>query len=152
MGVRSFNLGQDCTIDIVSSDNRTFTFSTLGADLMSFDADPEDNLVTIKPISSGGYERRRIERTAWKGTIVVARVNSDFETLEIQQAENYHQGLDDLSFTIHQTVSNKDGSSTISEYQFTNSALWMSKGPNYRMGEAATLSLEFKADDCVQIQ
>ena len=151
MGVRSYNLGQDCNIDITSSSGATYSFSTLGADLISFDADPEINIVAIKPISNNGKERRRAERTAWKGTIVVSRINGDFERLEEIQTELYQSGEDDITFTIHQTVKNKDGSGSQSEYQFPNATLWLSKGGNYKMGDPTMLSMEFKSDPMVEM-
>lgn len=157
MSTRSFNLGQDCTIDIQTSDgSKTYSFSTIGGDLMSFEADPVTNLVTIKPItgsaSGQGFEKRRLERMGWKGTIMIGRVNSDFDQLEISASDAYHAGQPDITYVIHQTVRDQDGSGTISEFQFTNCSLWMSKGANYRMGEATTLTYEFAGDECKQIQ
>ncbi len=78
-------------------------------------------------------------------------MNGDFESLELQMHEAYRSGADEVTFDIHATIQNRDGSNSVSEYQFLNASVWMTKGPNWTMGEDAKLSFEFECDDCVQV-
>lgn len=152
MATRGFGLGQDCTVAFQASKGSQFyTFSTFGADLLGFESSPDLNIVRQQPMSNGGRKKRRIERYGWKGTISLGRINGDPESIEIQAFQDYRNGNPDTTYAIFVTVSNQDGSETQSEYQYTNCSLWISKGSNYRPGEAVMITYEFEGDDVTEI-
>jgi hypothetical protein len=148
----SFNTGQDCTIDLQDSNGTTYSFSTVGGDLLHFEADFDTDMIRRRPISGGGLSKRRIDYKGCKGTLEIGRINSAFEQLFIAAQSGYRSGQDPITYTIFQTVQNRDGTGTQSAFQYMNCTLWMSKGAGYTMGEDSKFSLEFEGDDIVQTQ
>lgn len=148
----SFNTGQDCTIDIVDSNGITYSFSTIGGDLLHFEADWDMDVIRRRPMNGNGIAKRRLDFKGCKGTLEIGRVNSDFEKIMIAAQQTYRQGGDPITFTIHQTVQNRDNTNSQSVFRFVNCTMWVSKGAGYSMGEDVKLSLEFEGDDVIQDQ
>lgn len=148
----SFNTGQDCTIDLVDSKGISYSFDTIAGDLLHFEADWDMDVIRRRPMTGSGIAKRRLDFKGCKGTIEIGRVNSDFEQLMIAAQDNYRAGLDPVTYTIHQTVLDRDNTGSQSVFRFVNCTVWISKGASYTMGEDTKLSLEFEGDDVVQDQ
>ena len=145
-----FNTGQDCTIDLVDSNGVAYSFSTIGGDLLHFEADWDLDVIRRRPISGKGLVKRRIDFKGTKGTIEIGRVNADFERIMIAAQDRYRNGQDPVTYTIHQLVQNRDNTGTQSAFRFTNCTIWISKGASYTMGEDVKLTIEFEGDDVKQ--
>jgi hypothetical protein len=146
----SFTTGQDCTIDITNNKTgATYSFNNVGGDLLHFEGDWDIEVIRRRPISNKGLVKRRTDYKGCKGSIEIGRINADFEKLELSQQDNYRQGGDPISFTIHQSIRESDGSGKFASYQYTNCTLWTSKSGSYQMGEDVKITMEFEGDDIV---
>lgn len=143
----SFNTGQDVLIDLTDSNGVSFSFSTLGGDLLHFEQDWDVDMIRRRPISGQGRSKRRLDYKGVKGTIEIGRVNADFEKIMIQDQDNYRAGADPRTWTIHQTVQERDGTGHQSSFRFVNCTLWISKGAGWTMAEDTKLTVEFEGDD-----
>jgi hypothetical protein len=144
---QGFNYGQDATVDLRGSDGSDYSFDNVGGDLMSFEWDEITNVVRIRPISNDGFEKRRIEHTGYKGTIMIGRINADFDNFIANNAANYHAQLPDITYTVTLSVRDQDGAGTISKLQFAPCSVWMSKGPAFKIGDPVSFTIEFEGDD-----
>jgi hypothetical protein len=87
-----------------------------GGDVLDLESSPITNDITIKPISTQGYDKFKTDRSGWQGSFTVARVNGDADNFEAAQESLYHQGGTQKYFSITETTQNDDGSIDIFEY------------------------------------
>lgn len=156
MAAQSMNLGQDATILLQGSDGSTISFNTAIGDLISYDLSEVTNLVSRKTISGtgsgSGYEINRVEHIGYKGSFEIGRINATFDQFSSQAAQNYHQGNDEVKYTINVSIQSRDGSGSVQEFAITNCSVWAESLGKYAMGEDVRQTFQFKGDDYPQFQ
>ena len=144
---RSFNIGQDAAnVFLIPSDGGPpITFTTVGGDLISFNAKPKKNVVTRGTISTN-VEIRRIEHISYEGTLVIGRVNSSFDSIDQAAQAAYLAGQDEVKYTITLAIVNRDGSNSITDVSFTNCSFWCEDLGTYEMGVDVKMTFKFAGD------
>lgn len=145
---RSFNIGQDAAnVFLIPSDGSApLTFTTVGGDLISFNAKPKKNVVTRNSISQGGLELRQVEHVAYSGTMMIGRVNADFDKIDQLAQQNYLAGNDEVKYTITLAIINRDGTQSVTDVSFTNCSLYCEDLGNFEMGVDVKMTWQFQGD------
>ena len=158
MGAITFNTGVDLTtLFIQGSDGSRYSFSNTPTsastgNLLKYGDDLIVDMIKQRTLASNGITLRRSEYQGAKGSFMVGRINGALEAWSQVQQLGYSAGNDPITYTIHVTITNRDGSGSISEYQITNCIVMQSKGPEYAIGQDTSISFDFEGDYKVIIQ
>ncbi len=136
--LNGFNTGIQRSWIII--DNATQLPVPWGGDVLDLESSPMINEITIKPISTQGYDKFKDDRSGWDGTLTVARNNGDADNFEAAQEALYHSGGTQKYFTIYETTLNDDGTSD--EYVYAGATLKMTNAGSAR--KDASIDLKFK--------
>lgn len=139
--LNGFNTGIQRSFIII--DNATQLPVPWGGDVLDLESSPIANDITIKPISTQGYDKFKTDRAGWKGSITVARNNAGADAFEAVQESLYHSGGTQKYFTIYETTEDDNG--TIDEFVYAGAILWMSSAGSARKDASIDIKLEFKA-------
>lgn len=121
-------------------DNTTQLPVPFGGDVLDLESSPMINEVTIKPISTQGYDKFKDDRSGWEGTMTVARNNADADNFEAAQEALYHSTGITKYFTIYEQTQNDDGS--IDKFVYAGATLKMTNAGAAR--KDASVDLKFK--------
>lgn len=114
MGVSSFNIGKDASLDLVHP-----KYGIIGLGLVtSFESNPMTTRLESKPITGGGLNYFRNVFGGWEGSFDIDRSNDIVDALVDILESNYYAGNPETYFQLTQTINNPDGG--IVEYMFKN--------------------------------
>jgi len=124
-------------------DNATQLPVPFGGDVLDLESSPMINEITIKPISTQGYDKFKDDRSGWEGTMTVARNNGDADNFEAAQEALYHSIGGQKYFTIYETTINDDNS--IDEFVYAGATLKMTNSGSARKDSSIDLKFKVRA-------
>lgn len=144
--VNGFNLGQEVQIDLIMSNG---VVVDLGG-LVEFQAEPMNNVVRSKQLTRGGKVSRRVTHDGWKGSFKFDRNSDAMDIIQNLAEQSYFSGRPDVLFQITQTVPTpKTG--TVRQYLFRQCVVFMKDGGSYKADDKVMQTMEFEAEDRIQI-
>jgi hypothetical protein len=111
----NFSLGKDVVLDVITPTG----VLQLPATVTGFEAKPVYKRVKSEPLN--GINLEVPVPAGWEGTITLDRQNNAIDAFFAQQEAGYYAGVNVLTATITETISEASGA--ISQYRYTNVAL-----------------------------
>lgn len=143
MPVNGYTTGRDVQVVLnqVGGGNLTGNTVLSPAQITGFDAKPMKREVWARPLNSPPAPIYMPD--GWKGTIEVDRMDSTLDAYQAGIEANFWNGVNLVSGTITETITEDDGSQTV--IQFNNCMFWVEDPGSYKADGNVTQRVEFSA-------
>lgn len=146
-GRSDFNVGQDISVTITTSQGDTFSAEELGH-LVDIDVDNEREMVRVKPCSNGGKVLRMGIPQGVKGKLTFARINSQLDKLRINADQLWYTSKIETTVSFQFLIQNRDG--TTDSYMIQNASIGSGKMFGGKADKEVDQDLAFEAAQMTQ--
>lgn len=143
----SFNVGQDASVTLQHLESGVIIPADLLGLLTEVDANQDDTVLKVVPITDGGRPRLNTVYYGWTGHLMFARYNGNLAGLLSIMEQNFYNFRQMSHFNIQMTVVNRDG--TTDQYLFKNGVLSRGTGGNFRPDKEVDQRVEFQAESMI---
>lgn len=143
----SFNIGQDVSVILQHLESGVVIPADLLGLMTEFDANQDDTVLKVIPITDGGLPQLNTVYYGWTGHLTFARQNGNLAGILAAMEANFYNFSQLSHWTIFATVVNRDG--TIDQYMFNNAVLTRGTAGNYRADKEVDMRVEFQCQSMV---
>ena len=144
MPINNFSIGHDVAVDVTNP--LTGKLMTLDS-VTGFNAEQQTKEITSEPLN--GPPQFAHAPNGWKGAVDFDRQSANADIFISQLEANYWAGINTLSGTITETITNPDQS--ISQFKFTGCTFKYGDAGKWKAQEKVPIRLDWTASQRVQI-
>ena len=143
----NFNIGQDISVILQHLESGVIIPAAVLGLMTEFDANQEDTVLKVIPITNGGRPLLNTVYYGWKGHMMFTRNNGNLTALLATLEANFFNATQLAHFSIQTTVINRDG--TTDQYLFQNAVLSRGTQGNWRADKETDMRVEFDASSMI---
>lgn len=142
--LNGFNIGQDISVTLRKKGGDAFNVDQLGH-LVDFEAQEEDTLIQVKPISHGGKVLNDRTPQGWSGKLSFARMDGTLTDMLAENQQKFYENGERAKYDIQVIVANRNG--TTNTYLFSECILHKGTFGGFKADKEVDQGFSFNAQN-----